>query len=68
MKKIFAVAALSLVGSLSLGQTTSEAISAFRPTKPVTLVIPYSPGGGTDVIGRLFAKHLSEKCESTRNP
>jgi tripartite-type tricarboxylate transporter receptor subunit TctC len=61
MKKIFAVAALSLVGSLSLGQTTSEAISAFRPTKPVTLVIPYSPGGGTDVIGRLFAKHLSEK-------
>jgi len=34
--------------------------SAFRPSKAVTIVVPYSPGGGTDVVGRLVAKHLEE--------
>jgi len=26
----------------------------------VTIVVPYSPGGGTDVVGRLVARHLEE--------
>jgi len=34
--------------------------SAFRPTKTVTIIVPYSPGGGTDVVGRLAARHLEE--------
>ena len=33
---------------------------AFRPTKTVTIIVPYSPGGGTDVVGRLAARHLEE--------
>jgi tripartite-type tricarboxylate transporter receptor subunit TctC len=30
------------------------------PTKAIELVIPYPPGGSSDIIGRLIAKHLAE--------
>lgn len=57
MKHTFAALALAL----ALAATASAAAdAAFHPTKPVTLVVPYSAGGGTDVVGRLFARELSE--------
>jgi tripartite-type tricarboxylate transporter receptor subunit TctC len=31
------------------------------PTRPVRLIIPFPPGGSNDVVGRVFATHLSEK-------
>lgn len=35
------------------------------PTKPVRVVIPYPPGGGTDLLGRPMAQKLTEKWGQT---
>src|SRR5213080_3129954 len=31
------------------------------PSRPVRLIIPFPPGGSNDVVGRVFATHLSER-------
>ncbi len=31
------------------------------PNRPVRMIIPFPPGGSNDVVGRLVAKHLSDK-------
>lgn len=35
------------------------------PTKPVSVVIPYAPGGTTDIIGRLIAQSLATSTGKT---
>ena len=37
---------------LALGAQAQTADPVAWPTKPVTLVVPYPPGGTSDVVGR----------------
>ena len=48
--------ALAVCAGLS---TTSEVQAQAFPSKPVRLVLPYSPGGIIDYVGRSLATHLS---------
>jgi tripartite-type tricarboxylate transporter receptor subunit TctC len=50
----------TLIAGLLLALTTFAAAQEY-PTKPVRLIIPFPPGGSNDVVGRLFATHMSEK-------
>jgi tripartite-type tricarboxylate transporter receptor subunit TctC len=35
------------------------------PSRPVTVVVPFAPGGGTDIAGRLLAVRLGQKWGQT---
>lgn len=51
-------AALTLAsGSLPF---VAKAEPAAYPAKPIKLIVPYPPGGGTDITGRAMAQKLSE--------
>ena len=46
--------------ALAVGICGGAAMAQEYPSKPVTLVIPYPPGGPTDLVGRLIADRLSQ--------
>ncbi|MCC2595361.1 tripartite tricarboxylate transporter substrate binding protein [Pusillimonas sp. MFBS29] len=45
--------------------TTAVAAEETYPSKPIKLVVPWSPGGATDVLGRMIAKGLTERIGQT---
>lgn len=59
MKKIHKVSVL-FAGMLTAGMAFAE-----YPTKPITMVIPYSAGGGTDVLARTLQPALEESLGQT---
>src|SRR5690606_18165957 len=57
MKKAKLVAG-SLLASLALA--AGSALAAY-PEKPITLIVPFPAGSGTDAVGRIFAEELSKQ-------
>lgn len=49
-----------VVSSLVLAVTAAHAA---YPDKPITLVVPYTPGGVTDALARAVSKSLSERLD-----
>ena len=51
MRRIVVVAVLALAAGLVHAQDW--------PTKPIRMIVPYPPGGGTDVVARILTEKLS---------
>lgn len=53
--------ALGFFGGLIGGLvSTTEAIAQAWPSRPIRFIVPYPPGGGTDVVARMIAPHMAQ--------
>ena len=57
MKKLFA--------TLALGLAATGAFAQAWPSKPVTMIVPFPPGGSTDMIARVVQPKVQELTKGT---
>ena len=46
--------------SVVLAPVHAQERAAAYPSKPVRMIMPFSPGGGTDLVGRLLAREMTD--------
>jgi tripartite-type tricarboxylate transporter receptor subunit TctC len=61
VKTIFRLAAAAII-ALAAG---NPVFAQTYPDHPVTLVVPYAPGGSTDILGRMVAEALQKELGQT---
>ena len=59
MKKTILVAG-GLIGALFAGLVTTTTAHAQYPNKPIRLLVPFAPGGSSDIVSRSFAGEMSK--------
>jgi tripartite-type tricarboxylate transporter receptor subunit TctC len=60
MKTCTGKIALAAVFAVAVSISTTAAMAQAWPSKPVTLVVPFAPGGTTDVLARAVGQELSK--------
>lgn len=57
---------LPLLAAAALLAATGAVCAQTFPSRPVTLIVPFPPGGGTDTGARIVAQKLGAKWGQTR--
>ncbi len=61
-RQAMATAAVALMALCAGTQAQAQAY----PNKPIKLIVPYAPGGATDIIARTLAEKIGRPIGSTR--
>lgn len=61
VRKAFAVAVVFAAALLLVGTMAAPLCAQSYPNKPVRLMLPFPPGGATDVLGRLVGQKYAER-------
>lgn len=61
----FNVRTATAVGAAAMLAAASVSVAADYPVRPVRIVVPYSPGGGTDFTARTVAQKLTSSLGQT---
>jgi len=54
---VTSLTSIALLATLQVGLASSSDF----PVKPIRVIVPYAPGGGTDTTGRILAQKLTDK-------
>lgn len=61
---LFVLTACGLAAGAALAPAVAAAQGGY-PSKPIQLILPFPPGGATDVVGRVIAKKMGERLGQT---
>ena len=59
-KMVVSMAALVAMSAASLTQMPAASAQTAWPDKPVSLIVPWAPGGSTDILARTLSEHLTK--------
>ena len=66
-RKLLRATALGSMSAAALKVFGGRALAQNYPARPLRWVVPYPPGGATDIVARIVGAYLSENSSASRS-